>query len=226
MAHRQAAKIVVLVSSWFLVTSLPGLASAESQAFAERSKVIAKGNQIFLYGLPTKNSSGDVTKYYDVTVTLNVGGAGKPNSRAGVEVAQPPGVDQADFAEGLYLRETAVCQLSAEPSGGRTAVSLNCVRNADPSDSFDFLWFTGPIDETHPAKARLDAVGIGRSAANDLLAWGTVNGSEGNSQFITPCSLGVNQVISARQIDSVLIVTLYNSTGAVACSFTAVNDAS
>ena len=60
----RSTTILIVASVASLVTST---ALAQPTAFAERSKIVATGTQIHLYGLPTRSSSGAI-KYFDVTV--------------------------------------------------------------------------------------------------------------------------------------------------------------
>jgi hypothetical protein len=81
---------------------VPTLALAQTPtAFTERSKGIATGEEIHLYGLPTIDSKGR-TRYYDVTITIDVRNSGRLATTATVSSVAAPRVRTNEFVPGEY----------------------------------------------------------------------------------------------------------------------------
>ena len=203
----RSSTILIAAALASLVTST---ALAQPTAFAERSKIVATGTQIHLYGLPTRSSSGTI-KYFDVTVDLLIGGAGKPNLRGTVTSTQPPDVTPTDFAAGTYTGAGITCVLQTAPfSGGRTEVLLNCSKDATPTNTAGVTWYTGAIADNPFAIDLLDEE-LEIVPGNDQFAWGQVTTVVGPGGLGGCLSLG--DQLSARQIGDTLFLIDYGSVG-------------
>jgi hypothetical protein len=179
--------------------------SQSNEAFIEKSKIIGGGNVIHLYGLAAKDSTGK-TKYWDTTITLEIGANGKPTGNsASVSVPQAkekstefvPGVDVD--AGGNYN-----CTLSNSPFLGRTEFDLHCTYLANGLD-YVSTWFTGPI-AGHPWEADLVAAQLDTLPGNEEYAWGKAL-QDNNSSFFG--CFNDPEMLSARQVGDTITLVNY-----------------
>jgi hypothetical protein len=190
---------------------VPTLALAQPPtAFIERSKVIATGEEIHLYGLPTLDSTGR-TRYYDVTVTIDVRNSGRPATTATVSSVASPRVRTNEFVPGEYTGLTngagATCTLASSPFAGRTEATLHCVLNSNPGHTIDIQWYTGPI-AGHPLEPQLTDAGLDALPGNAEYAWGRVGFSSTHLWF--GC-FNAPELVAARQVDDTVTVTNYGN---------------
>jgi hypothetical protein len=181
-------------------------------AFLERGQVLASGNQVKTFRLPTTDANNKVT-YWDVTIDLTVDANGKPAADAVVTSVKSPKFSGSDFVAGTYKDTFGnLCRFTtAILDGGRQEVAFNC----------SFLTgsvVNGPI-EGHPFELDLTAAKIGDIPGYRNYSWGLVGYS--NSSFNWGC-FGTNEVISARQIANQIVITNYGSNNIVDCSMTLV----
>jgi hypothetical protein len=178
-------------------------------AFLERGQVLASGNQVKTFRLPTTDENNKVT-YWDVTIDLTVGANGKPAADAVVTSLKSPKFSGSDFVAGTYADTNGyLCTFTtAILDGGRQEVAFNC----------GFLTgsvVNGPI-EGHPFELELTAAKIGDIPAYRNYSWGLVGSGTGWNCFNT------NDVISARQIANQIVITDYGRDNSVDCGMTLV----
>lgn len=196
-----------------LILLLPSIASAEPTAYAERAKIIAEGKQVRIFGLPTKSNAGTF-KYFDVTVDLGIGGAGKPNAKAAVTAA-PTDVQPSPlmFATGTYANTEFSCEVTvADAAGGRHVVTLNC-DELTGDDGVGLVVYTGAI-AGHPFENTLVANGIDQLPGQGNAAWGRMESERGNG---VDCFVGEGELLSALQIGDTLVLSNYRNGNALSC---------
>lgn len=196
------------------VAFLPALVlAATPTAFTERSTVIATGEEIHLYGLPTKDSTGK-TRYFDVTITLDVNGTtGKPAAAAVVGAVRSPVIKTSEFVPGSYPGSGGEeCTLVPSAFAGRTEFDLHCVNGGN---TLTATWYTGPI-AGHPLEAQLTAAGLDTLPGHEEFAWGRV----GFGRYWFGSCFFDHQLFAARQIGTALTLTNYGNDTAFDCQTT------
>ena len=200
---------------------IPTLVQAQTPtAFTERSKVIATDQEIHLYGLPTKGSDGK-TRYFDVTVTLNVRDTGKPAGTAPVSSVPSPRVQPSEFVPGVYTTPVdggKTCTLTASAFGGRTEFDMHCRYDDYPDRTFTATWYTGPI-AGHPLEEQLTAAHLDTLPNNEEFAWGRVGFSGSTAWF--GCFFSPD-LFAARQIGDTLTLTNYGNDSTFNCQISLV----
>lgn len=188
--------------SLVVTLALPSVALAGSELFAERAKVIASGDTIQIFGLPSIDAQGTI-KYFDTTIDLKHGDNGKPKKQASVTAVQSPGVTPTDFVVGEYGDESVSCTLGTAPFGGQTEVVLNCTD--DDLNTAEVVVYTGPV-ASNPFAATLLDKGVDQLPGTEQFAWGLVTESiDDFGGCLVP-----GHVLSARQLGSVLVLVDYN----------------
>jgi hypothetical protein len=180
-------------------------------AFLERGQVLASGNQVKTFRLPTTDENNKLT-YWDVTIDLGVGKTGKPADNAVVTSVKSPKFSGSDFVAGTYNDTfNSPCTFTtAILDGGRQEVAFNC----------SFLTgsvVNGPI-EGHPFELDLTAAKIGDIPGYRNYSWGLVGFSNGTNWTC----FNTNEVISARQIANQIVITNYGKDNIVDCGMTLV----
>ncbi len=178
-------------------------------AFLERGQVLASGNQVKTFRLPTTDENNKVT-YWDVTIDLTVGKSGKPADSAAVASVKSPKFSGSDFVAGIYNDTSAqACTFTtAILDGGRQEMAFNC----------GFITgsvVSGPI-EGHPFELDLTAAKIGDIPGYRNYSWGLVASSNGT---IWGC-FNANEVVSARQISNQIVITNYGRSNTAVCGMT------
>jgi hypothetical protein len=178
-------------------------------AFLERGQVLASGNQVKTFRLPTTDENNKLT-YWDVTIDLAVGKTGKPADNALVTSVKSPKFSGSDFVAGTYNDTSAnPCTFTtAILDGGRQEVVFNC-------GFISGSVVNGPI-EGHPFELDLTAAGIGDIPGYRNYSWGLVASSTSTwwGCFYT------NEVISARQIANQIVITNYGRSNTADCGMT------
>jgi hypothetical protein len=193
---------------------LPAASMAQTAtAFAERSEVIATGQDIHLYGLSTKDDEGKV-HCFDVTASLSiVGSTGKPASTAAVTSAACPKVKPGEFAVGAYTDVSGnfSCTLASSPFAGRTEFDLACSDTAGRHHSY--TWYTGPISGS-PIEAQLDAAKLDTLPGNDQYAWGRITRSDWNYDGCTY----FGSLFGAREVNGRITLSIYGGDAILDCT--------
>lgn len=216
--HRNQMRILSILP----LILLPALLQAEEAvdpnavvppaAYTERAKVIAAGQTVHVYRLPTTDNLGNVS-YYDINVNLVIGDDGVPSALADVGAALSPQIASADFVPGVYTgihlnNSPATCQLSAAPFAGRSEYTLHCAIDENAAQTLDVTWYTGPI-AGHPLEPQLVAAQLNTLPGNEEFAWGRVGFSsliQGGGFF--GCLRAVD-LLSVREVNNTLVISRY-----------------
>ncbi len=187
--------------------ALPTNAANPPQAvFGERSQVVVAGNTVYLYGLPTTNSTG-TARYFDVTMELSVGTNGTPLETAAVTSVKSPAVRTSEFVPGQYDGGGYACQLVAAPFAGRTEYTMFC----GGSYPNTYRWFNGSI-VGNPLEAKLVQAGLNTLPGNSEYSWGDVTvDSSFNGCFY------FGGLFGARQLGDRLILSSYGGDSVFDC---------
>lgn len=195
--------------------ALPMSASAQSnEAFAEKSKIVAGGNVIRLYGLPGKDAEGKI-RYWDTTITLEIGPTGKPTGKSTTESVRQAKPNSTEFVPGTYAdaNATYTCTLQNSAFNGRTQFDLLCT-HINTGNFYSTTWYTGLI-AGHPWEVDLVNAGLNTLPGNEEYAWGRhMSGSNAFS-----CLL-VGSLVSARQVGNTLSIVNYHNDTNINCQFT------
>lgn len=192
---------------------IPGPVFAASELFAERANVIASGDKIQIFGLPSIDSNGAV-KYFDTTITLRHGDNGRPKKAAAVDVATSPRVDPMGFVPGMYEDENVSCKLDKSPFGGQTEVILNCT-DATKVTTAEVVVYTGPI-ASNPSSAILIEEQADQIPGTEQYAWGLTTDHTGSANFGGCLDNGF--ITTARQIGDLLVLIRWSANNPVAQS--------
>jgi len=203
--------LLKLTSLALALAVLPLVASAQSnEAFIEKSKIIGGGNVIHLYGLPAKDSLGKL-KYWDTTITLEIGANGKPTGNSATVSVPQSKAKSTEFVPGAYVDAmgNAACTLVNSAFSGRTEFDLHCTQGGH---AYTGTWFTGPI-AGHPWEADLVAAQLDTLPDNDQYSWGKTAMS--STQFFG--CFNVPELMSARQVGDTLTLINYGGDKVVDC---------
>lgn len=192
--------------------AVPTSALAASELFAERAKVIASGDRIQIFGLPSIDANGTV-KYFDTTIELKHGDNGRPKKQAAVTVVASPRVDPMGFVPGLYEDGNVLCELRKAPFGGQTEVAVDCAHKTGSSTA-EVVVYTGPI-ATNPSAALLTSRGADKVPGTEQYAWGLTTDSS-VSGFGGCLSQGSST--TARQIGDLLVLIRWSNMSDQVCS--------
>lgn len=183
------------------------------KAYLDQAQVYATGNKIQAFRIPTVNSDGK-TKYYDLTINLNVLDNGKINTRkAKITTALSPNVNSNKFIQGTYVDANGIkCTLTTTVlPGGRSQAAMTCI--APNSASIQMTWVTGPI-AGHPFELALKAAGIDKLTSQNDYSWGKIANEDGSNWW--GC-MNPNDLISATQIGKTLAIGGYRNGNQQAC---------
>jgi hypothetical protein len=174
-------------------------------AFLENSQVIATGNQISVYRVPTKDGSGNV-QYYNLTIRLSVLANGQFQPSASVDSIVSPTLLTNQFVAGTYQStyDGGSCRvITSFLNSGRMQVDLSCTKS-----SYTLLatWVTGPI-AGHIFELELKNAGIDQLAAYQDYSWGKVTAST-SSYYVWDC-FTTGRIISAKQAGDTIVLSLY-----------------
>jgi hypothetical protein len=191
----------------------PCLVSAQT-AFAERSEPVVLGQEVNLFNLPTKDATGDITKYWDVTITLQQDANGKVIDATATSVPAPK-IRSSLFVVGNYVADNGEeCTLQASALNGRTQYDLRCFYfNGSTRYNFATTWFSGPI-KGHPYETDLVAAGLDTIVGNKDYSWGRI-GFDDNTTFFS--CFNDAELHSARQVGGVITLINYGSDNVVDC---------
>jgi hypothetical protein len=190
----------------------PCLVSAQT-AFAERSEPIVLGQEVNLFNLPTKDATGETTKYWDVTITLQQDANGKVIDATATSVPAPK-IRSSLFVVGDYVADTGeTCKLQASAFNGRTQYDLRCAYFDGSNHSFATTWFSGAI-KGHPYETDLVAAGLDTIVGNKDYSWGRIGFDDGITFF---SCFNDAELHSARQVGGVITLINYGSDSVVDC---------
>lgn len=190
---------------------LPAAAFAQTPtAFAERSEVIATGQEVHLYGLSTKDSDNKI-RCFDVTMALEIGSTGKPADTATVASVACPKLKATEFVPGNYkdVGGNVACSLVAAPFAGRTQFDLYCTTSS--GFQWTYTWWTGPITGS-PIEPELKAAQLHTLPGQAEYAWGRVtrNTFGGCGPF--------GALVGARETSGRLTFSVYGNDKVLDCS--------
>lgn len=187
-------------------------AMAQATAFAERSEVLATGQDVRLYGLSTKDANGKI-RCFDVTMNLPIAANGRPADTAAVTSAACPKANPLDFIPGSYSSQDGyyACTLQASPFAGRTELTLYC--NHANVYFFTYTWYTGPIAGS-PIEAQLTAAGLNTLPGNQEYAWGRVI----STQNLGGCTFSIGTLFGAREVNGRLDFSFYGDDSTLDCT--------
>jgi hypothetical protein len=182
-------------------------------AFAERSQVIATGENVYLYSLSTKDADGKI-RCLDVTMSLAIGSNGQPADTAAVTSAACPKVKVGEFVPGRYRDASGnmTCDLVASPFAGRTELILFCTDSSD-GRNYTYTWYTGRIAGS-PIEPELTAAGLNTLPGNEQYAWGRIT----RTDFSSGCYRFGN-LFGARQVGNRLNLSIYGDDTVLDCTF-------
>jgi hypothetical protein len=195
-------------------SALPTSALAQSnEAFAEKSKIVAGGNVIRLYGLPGKDSEGKIN-YWDTTITLEIGPNGKPTGRSLTESVRQARPRSTEFVPGTYAdaNNNYTCTLQNSAFNGRTQFDLLC--NHVSGNFYSSTWYTGLI-AGHPWEVDLVNAGLNTLPGNEEYSWGRHMHNSGAFSC-----LNVGNLFAARQVGNTLAIVNYATDTVINCQFT------
>jgi hypothetical protein len=180
-------------------------------AFAERSEVLATGQDVHLYSLTTKDDQGG-SHCYDVLVNLPIGSDGLPAASAPVTVARCPKVKPGDFVVGNYaeVEHGWACTLQASPHAGRTELDLTCDAGGY---HWMYTWYTGPIKGS-PIEDLLVNAGLDKLPDHDDYSWGRVVAQNWNYDGCTY----VNSLFGAREVGGRITLSIYKDDALLDCT--------
>lgn len=193
---------------------LPFAASAQSnEAFVEKSKVVGGGNVIRLYGLPGKDSEGRI-KYWDTTITLEIGANGKPTGNSATVSVPQARPKSTEFVPGVYTDANGAysCTLQNSAFNGRTQFDLLCTHVS--GNFYSSTWYTGLI-AGHPWEVDLVNAGLNTLPGNEEYSWGRHMHNSG----AFGC-LNVGNLLAARQVGNTLSIINYATDTVINCQFT------
>lgn len=198
-----------------MLALLPLSALAQNAAHVEKSKIVGGGNVIQLYGLPAWDPTTSKYKYWDTTITLEIGPNGKPTGNSATVSVPQAKPKSTEFVPGTYAdaNNNYTCTLQNSAFNGRTQFDLLCTYIANGS-LFTSTWYTGLI-AGHPWEVDLVAAGLNTLPGHEEHSWG--RHMFGNAAF---SCLYVGHLFSARQVGNTLsIVDYYNDTN-INCQLT------
>lgn len=194
------------------LVAAPLAALAQSnEAFIEKSKIVGAGNELHLYGLPAKDSTGKI-KYWDTTITLEIGPAGKPTATSATLAVPQAKAKSTEFVPGSYAGGGSTCSLVNSPFNGRTQFDLQCF-DAYYNVHLTATWYTGAISG-HPWEADLVAAQLDTVVGNQEYAWGKTLYDNGTTFF---ACFNDPELLSARQVGDTLTLVNYGYDKVVDC---------
>lgn len=211
------------VSPAFRLSTLLGLLALSTAAIAappqisylEKAQTQASGNQIRSFAVPTTTSAGKLT-YWDVTVDVAIDADGKPNANATVTSIKQVKVNNTLIMPGTYKdTHNGNCTVTvATLPSGRQEASIACANGTR-------YWAASVINGSiagHPFELQLTPAGIGAIPGYRDYLWGV----EGSSNYVlfTGACFSNNQIVSARQIGTQIVVTNYGADNISDCALT------
>ncbi|UTH73026.1 hypothetical protein [Chromobacterium sp. IIBBL 290-4] len=166
----------------------------------ESAGVIASGNTVNLYRVPSLDAAGK-THYSDVVLTLPVdknGAIGKP-----MQTVKPSASPQGlQFVAGNYVGSSgAQCSVTTSAlADGRQQGALSCRPSVGGfSTGLAVNWVSGPL-AGHPYEVDLTKAGIDQIAGRASYSWGVINDRSGGWYYCFNTGDIVSAVQSGRQI--------------------------
>lgn len=197
-----------------MLALLPLGALAQNAAHVEKSKIVGGGNVIQLYGLPAWDPTTSKYKYWDTTITLEIGPNGKPTGNSATVSVPQAKPKSTEFVPGTYAdaNNNYTCTLQNSAILGRTQLDLLCTHLS--GNFYSSTWFTGLI-AGHPWEADLVNAGLNTLPGNEEYSWGR----HMNNSGAFGC-LNVANLLSARQVGNTLSIVNYATDTAINCQFT------
>lgn len=207
-----------------LIAPTLGLAATPA-AFMENSQVMATGQKIQAFRVPTRDVNGAI-RYYDISINLNVKtngtinpiATGTPTATASSIVATAsPNLQGTRFIPGTYKDPSGEFTCSVNVTnliGGRSQASLSC------KDANGYIIsgsvVTGVI-AGHPFSADLTLAKINSIAGYQNFAWGKVGNTNDGGSF--GC-MSTGEIISASQVGNSINLSGYNNSNTQQCGTT------
>lgn len=207
-----------LTMSALTLAMLPLAALAQSPpAYVEKAKIVGGGNVIHLYGLPALDPTTNKYKYWDTTITLEIGPTGKPVAKSDTVSVPQAKPKSTEFVPGTYADTTGnyACTLQNSAFNGRTQFDLLCTYSLN-GNTYTGTWYTGLI-AGHPWEVDLVAAQLDTLPGNDEYAWGRTMYDDGSTFF--GC-FNDPELFSARQVGNTLSLVNYGTNTVIDCQFT------
>jgi hypothetical protein len=211
-----------LLTVGFLVPTLT--LAATPAAFMENSQVVATGQKIQAFRVPTRDVNGAI-RYYDISINLNVKtngtinpiATGIPTATASSIVATAsPSVQGTRFIPGTYKDPSGAFSCLVNVTnliGGRSQASISCKDVAGYIISGSVV--TGVI-AGHPFSPDLTLAKINTIAGYQNFAWGKVGNANGT---LFGC-MNTGNIISATQVGNSINLSCYNNGNIQKCGTT------
>jgi hypothetical protein len=195
----------------FALTAIPAAAAPPQIAYLEKAQTQASGTQIRSFGVPATDLDGKI-KYWDVTIDLTIDTAGKPSPTATVSSIKKVNVKSNLLVAGTYADSVGgTCKIvNGTLTGGRTESAITCTKG---SYRIDLSAINGAIGG-HPNELELKAAGVDQLPSFGDSGWGIVGYAYGYT------CMGLNHVVSARQVGTQVILTNYVNDPVVNCGLT------
>ena len=192
---------------------LPTLSPAATpRVMLEKSASYALDNQVRAFRVPTIDINGKL-KYYDVTITLEVGTDGKLLPTADVASKLAPNVISGAMIPGVYTQDNNIrytCTVSnANLSNGRVQSFFSCTGYYA---NFQFSVVTGKVAAGHPYLAELLAAGVNARSDVNTQAWGVITSAFFSMNGCVDKTYNAKTPVGARTDGKHIIISLYTKT--------------
>ena len=192
--------LLVVISLFIPILAL----GQEPAAYTERSKVVPTGEQLHLYGVPTRGADGKI-HYLDVLIELEVLDNGQFSPTATVLTEASPEVISTEIVPGTYSWYDVTCEVVTQAiNNGRTEAFLTC---SNESNRLTILLVTGPVKD-HPLAQYLNEIGVDKIPSYEEYTWGIVKSEDARTSTLWGC-FDQNDIISAKQIGNRLLLADY-----------------
>lgn len=205
--HPLASSLLGLLA----LSAIPAAAAPPQIAYLEKAPIQASGTQIRSFGVPATALDGSI-KYWDVTIDLTIDTAGKPSPTATVTSVKKVNVKSNLLVAGTYKDSWGgTCTIvNGSLISGRAESTITCIKG---SYRFDLSEVNGAIGG-HPFEIELKAAGVDKLPSFGDSSWGVVGYAYGYACF------ALNNVASARQVGTQVVLTNYVNDTTVNCSHT------
>lgn len=211
MNHRFPHPIACSLLGLSAIAAIPAAAAPPQIAYMEKAPIQASGTQIRSFGVPTSALDGTL-KYWDITIDLTIDTAGKPVPTATVTSVKKVSVKSNLIVAGTYTDSVGgSCKIvNGTLISGRAESAITCTKG---SYRVDLTAVNGAIGG-HPYELELKAAGVDQLPSFGDSSWGVVGYAYGYT------CLGLNHVVSARQVGTQVVLTNYVNDPVVNCSLT------
>ena len=206
----------VLLIAISLIAPVLVLGQGEPAAYTEKSKVVPTGEQLHLYGVPTRSIDGNI-QYLDLLIQLEFTESGELSSTATVLSEPSPQITSKEIVPGTYRWGTVTCEIITQATeNGRTEAFMRCGDERD--NRLTATLFTGPVKE-HPLTQYLSTIEVDKIPASEEFTWGvlkSVGGPDHSSSGLWRCFYQ-NDIISVKQIGNLILLANYHNKDTSTC---------